>query len=258
MPGRVLSRREGEVATVVLSNPDRRNAIDLAMWRELAAAMGDLSADGGVRCVVLAGDGEAFAAGGDLEEIARLRTTLAEARAYHGQVAETLSAVARSPHPTLAVIRGPCVGGGLEIAASCDLRLAGAGATFGVPIHRLGFSMYPGEMEGLLRLVGPAVLRELLLEGRILGAAEAAARGLVTRVVPDESLEAEAAATVRRITQGAPLVAGWHKAWIERLLHDRPLTPEELDSSFAFLGTEDYREGLAAFLEKRPPRFRGR
>ena len=118
--------------------------------------------------------------------------------------------------------------------------------------------MYPGEMEGLLRLAGPAVMKEILLEGRILSAAEAYAKGLVTRVVADQNTIDEAYATARRICAGAPLVAGWHKLWISRLLEGRPLTDEEKAASFAFLETEDYREGLAAFLEKRKPVFKAR
>jgi enoyl-CoA hydratase/carnithine racemase len=113
-------------------------------------------------------------------------------------------------------------------------------------------------MEGLLRLAGAAVMKEILLEGRILNAGEAYAKGLVTRVVADEETEAEAYATAKRICAGAPLVAGWHKQWISRLLDGKPLSEEEKAASFAFLDTEDYKEGLAAFLEKRKPAFKAR
>jgi enoyl-CoA hydratase/carnithine racemase len=118
--------------------------------------------------------------------------------------------------------------------------------------------MYPGEMEGLLKLAGAAVMKEILLEGRILNAAEAYEKGLVTRVVPDNQVVDEAYSTARRICAGAPLVAGWHKQWIRRLQNGRPLNDEEKAASFAFLDTEDYREGLAAFLEKRKPVFKAR
>ena len=251
--------REGEIATLTLNNPDKLNAIDLAMWGELARLAGELAGDPGVRCIVVRGAGDAaFAAGGDLEEFVTRRATLDQALHYHGQVATALEAIAACPHPTVALIGGACIGGGLEIAGACDLRICGETARFGAPINRLGFSMYPGEMEGLLKLVGAAVMKEILLEGRILTANEAYEKGLVTRVVPDVQLADEAYATARRICGGAPLVAGWHKQWIGRLEDGRPLSDAEKAASFAFLETEDYKEGLAAFLEKRKPVFRAR
>jgi enoyl-CoA hydratase/carnithine racemase len=255
--GTVDLSRAGEIATLTLNNPDKLNAIDLGMWVGLARHMRELGADDEVRCVVLAGAGDAaFAAGGDLEEFLVARATLAQALHYHGKVAAALEAIADCPHPTVALIHGACIGGGLEIAAACDLRICGETAKFGAPINRLGFSMYPGEMAGLLQLAGPAVVKEILLEGRILSAREAYEKGLVTRVVPDHQLGDEAYATARRICGGAPLVAGWHKQWISRLLDGRPLSEAEKAASFAFLETEDYKEGLAAFLEKRKPVFR--
>jgi len=173
-------------------------------------------------------------------------------------VATALNAIADCPQPTVALIQGACIGGGLEIAGVCDLRICNGSARFGAPISRLGFSMYPGEMEGLLKLAGAAVLKEILLEGRILNASEAYEKGLVTRVVPDSQVVDEAYATARRICAGAPLVAGWHKQWIRRLQSGRPVNDEERAASFAFLDTEDYREGLAAFFEKRKPAFKAR
>ncbi len=250
---------EGEIATLTLNNPDKLNAINLAMWQQISANMASISADSGIRCVVLRGAGDqAFAAGGDLEEFVTGRATLEQALHYHGEVAKALNAIADCPHPTVALIKGACIGGGLEIAGVCDLRIAGESARFGAPINKLGFSMYPGEMEGLLRLAGPAVIKEILLEGRILSASQAYEKGLLSRVVKDDQVEDEAYASARRICQGAPLVAGWHKQWIRRLLDGRPLSDEEKAASFAFLETEDYREGLAAFLEKRKPVFKAR
>jgi enoyl-CoA hydratase/carnithine racemase len=251
--------KTGEIATLTLNNPGKLNAIDLAMWQQLAVHLQELSADHDVRCIVLRGAGsEAFAAGGDLEEFVTARTTLVQALHYHGLVATALNAIADCPHPTVALIQGACIGGGLEIAGVCDLRISGESARFGAPINKLGFSMYPGEMEGLLKLAGPAVIKEILLEGRILTATEAYEKGLLTRLVPDSQVEEEAFATARRICSGAPLVAGWHKQWIRRLLSGRPLNDEEKAASFAFLETEDYKEGLAAFLAKRKPQFKAR
>ncbi len=248
---------DGEIATLTLNNPGKLNAINLAMWQQISAHLRQVSASPQIRCLIIRGAGdEAFAAGGDLEEFVTGRATLAQALHYHGQVAEALNAIADCPHPTVAMIHGACVGGGLEIAGACDLRLCSEASRFGAPINRLGFSMYPGEMEGLLRLVGAAVLKEILLEGRIMGAREAYEKGLVNRVLPDAQLADEVAATARRIAAGAPLVAGWHKQWIRRLENGQPLSDAEKAASFAFLETEDYREGLAAFLEKRKPQFK--
>lgn len=257
--GRIDIEANGEIATLTLNNPDKLNAIDLGMWQQLSRNMSELAVDRSIRCIVIRGAGdEAFAAGGDLEEFVSARTTLDQALHYHGEVAAALTAIADCPHPTIALIRGACIGGGLEIAGACDLRIAADSARFGAPINKLGFSMYPGEMEGLLRLAGPAVVKEILLEGRILNAREAYEKGLLTRVVAESQVEDEAYASARRICSGAPLVAGWHKQWIHRLLDGRPLSDAEKAASFAFLDTEDYREGLSAFLEKRKPVFKAR
>ena len=260
MPGTILTARDGALATVTLSNPDKLNAVDARMWRDLKAALAALSADPEVACVILRGEGdEAFAAGGDIEEFLTVRATADDALQYHEElVAAALDAIRACPVPTVAMIRGACIGGGLEIAGCCDIRIAGESSRFGAPINRLGFSMYPGEMAGLLDLVGPAVLLEILLDGRILGARDALQKGLLTRVVEDDQVEDEARATAGRILAGAPLVARWHKQWVHRLMDGQPLSAEEKRAAFAFLDTEDYREGLAAFLEKRKPRFVGR
>ena len=259
MSGRVLCTRAENVATVTLSNPGKLNAIDFAMWQSLAGIVAELSGDDQLRCVIVRGDGDqAFAAGGDIEEFLSRRDTVDRAMAYHAQAGAALQALADCRQPTIALLQGACIGGGLEIAAQCDLRICAQSSRFGAPINRLGFSMYPAEMASLLRLAGPACLLEILLEGRILGATEALAKGLVTRVVADADVVDEAYTSARRICAGAPLVARWHKQWLRRLQQGGPLSDEELRASFAFLDSDDYREGLAAFMEKRKPQFTGR
>ena len=257
MNGHILLAIDGARATVTLSKPGKLNAIDAAMWRQLAATFKSLDDEPAVRCVIVTGEGDAFAAGGDLAEFRAERANETRALAYHEQVGRALNAIAACRHPVVAAIVGPCVGGGLEIATACDLRIAGDSARFGAPINKLGFSMYPGELAGLLNVAGPALVREILLEGRLLTAREAYEKGLLTRVVADNALDAEVTTTAQRICSGAPLVAGWHKQWIARLLQGGTLTDAEKRASFAFLATADYQEGLTAFLEKRPPRFTG-
>jgi enoyl-CoA hydratase/carnithine racemase len=158
----------------------------------------------------------------------------------------------------VALIEGACVGGGLELAICCDLRVAAASARFGVPIQRLGVTMAWPEIEALVGLVGRGAALEILLEGRVFPAAEAQQKGLVTRVVPDDRVEAEAYECARRIAAGAPLVHRWHKQAAARLQPRPPLSDAERDEAYATFDSEDFREGVQAFLAKRPPVFRGR
>lgn len=257
----VLVTRDGAIATVTLQNPARLNALTLAMWQALRREMERLSDDDTLRCVVLKGAGtEAFAAGADIAEFSRVRDNAEQGREYHREhVYGALKAVAECRHPTIAMIHGPCVGGGLEIACQCDLRVAGTSGRFGVPINRLGFPIAYDELATLLPLVGRAVALEILVEGRVWNADEAMAKGLLTRVVPDERLADEAYATAERIAAGAPLVARWHKQFVRRLTAEpAPLTEAEIAANFDYFSTEDYRIGFEAFMNKAKPRFVGR
>lgn len=254
----VQVERDGAIATVVLNAPDKLNALSLSSWTELGARMRELSADEKLRCVIVRGAGsKAFAAGADIAEFPEARANAAQGKVYGETIHATMRAIGECRHPTVAMIRGVCVGGGLEVALMCDLRICGAGSRFGIPINRLGLTMGCGELAGLLAVVGPAVALEILLEGRIFGAQEALDKGLVQRVVADEDVEAEAIAAAERIAAGAPLVARWHKQFIRRLSSTPKLSDADWAEGYACFDTADFREGLAAFLAKREPRFRG-
>jgi enoyl-CoA hydratase/carnithine racemase len=255
----VLVARDGAIATVTLNKPERLNALDRSMWLQLGAIMHELDAEENLRCVVVRGaGGKAFAAGADISEFANERADAAQAKRYGADVAASMRAIAECVHPTVALIEGACVGGGLLVASQCDLRLCNESARFGVPVKNLGLTEAYDELQGMLRVIGPAASLEILLEGRIWGAREAYEKGLVCRVVPDAGVVDEAYATARRIADGAPLVARWHKKFVRRLADARPLTQAEHDESFACFDTEDFRIGYQAFLAKRKPEFTGR
>ncbi len=259
VPDAIVVARAAEVATVTLNRPAKLNALTRDMWRRLGAVIEALSAEAQLRCIVLRGAGErAFSPGNDIGEFAHERSNKEQARTYGAVMHATARALVACPVPLVAQIHGICVGGGLEIAALCDLRICGEGSRFGVPIKNLGLVMAYAEMAPLVRLVGPDVALEILLEGRIFDAAEALRKGLVTRVVADDQVAAEAAATAARIAEGAPLVARWHKKFARRLADPLPISAAEADECFDCFDTEDFRIGYAAFLAKAKPRFQGR
>ena len=258
MADTILVERDGAITTVVLNRPRKLNALTKPMWRRLGEVMTELSQDDDLRCVVLRGaGGKSFAPGNDISEFESERANATQAKAYGKILHDTLGAIQNCRHPTVALIEGICVGGGLEIAALCDLRICGESSRFGVPIKHLGLVMAYDEIAGLAALVGRAAALEILLEGRVFGAAEAKDKGLVTRVVADAEVAREAMETARRIAEGAPLVARWHKQFLRRLDDPTPLSQAERDEGFACFDTEDFQIGYRSFLDKTKPEFRG-
>ena len=259
MSGEVLLERDGAIATVTLSNPERLNALSASMWADLGKAFLSLEKEDSIRCILLRGAGDkAFAAGADIANFAQERANSKQAKEYAARFVGSMRALAECRHPVVAAIQGACVGGGLLVASQADIRICGEGSRFGVPVKNLGLVEAYDELQGMMRVVGRAATLELLLEGRIWQAREAYEKGLVNRVVADGSVMEESLATARRIADGAPLAARWHKKFVRRLADPRPLTEAEFDESYACFDTEDFREGVAAFLAKRKPAFKGK
>jgi len=244
------------VARITLANPGKLNALSAAMWRELRAAVRAAEADAATRVVIVAGAGGNFAAGGDIEEFPDFRFDAATLARFHEEdVRPALVALRDCELPLVAAIEGACIGGGLEIAACCDIRIAAQSARFGVPIARLGFPMAPAELEIVAAVVGPTVLRELLIEARVLDAAEARARGLVTRVVPDTDVAGEARAAAERIARLSPQALRLNKRALREFAR-APLSDAAARlPHYEYAASAEHREGLAAFNEKRMPRF---
>ena len=244
------------IRRLTLSNPGKLNALDVQMWRQLRDAAQDLQQDAHTRVVIVCGEGGTFVAGGDIEEFPQFRFDAATLAHFHEDiVAPALWALADCEVPLIAQIDGACVGGGLEIAACCDLRLCGVSSRFGVPIAKLGFPMAPAEIEIVARVVGATVLRELLLEARVLTAAEALGKGLVSRVVADDAVAAEALRSAQHMAALSPQAMRLNKRALRRFAHGDPSTRAEREPHFAYAPSAEHREGLAAFNEKRPARF---
>jgi enoyl-CoA hydratase/carnithine racemase len=199
MASGVELRREGFIATVVLNHQEKRNALTLEMWLQLGSVFSALSDDGGVRCIALRGEGEAFAVGTDISIFEKERNDIASARSSGQVAANSIEAISDCPDPIVASIKGPCIGGGLEIAALCNVRIWAGSARFGIPARNIGLTAGMAELPSLLAIAGVPATLEMLLEGRIFSAEEAQRKGLVNRVLPDDIVEREAYETAQRI-----------------------------------------------------------
>ena len=250
--------REGPIALLTFNRPDARNAMTFEMYEALHDACAELDADPRTRVLVLKGAGDrAFASGTDIRQFVDF-TTAQDALSYEARLTRVLSKLAGMSKPTIAMLQGDAIGGGLFIALACDRRLAAPHARFGVPVARtLGNFLAPVSLALLVAALGPGRARALVLTARLMDAAEAQATGLVDRIHPAPELERRARELAASLAELAPLTLAATKEATRRML--AVLTPHDLDDLIlsCYL-SQDFHEGVRAFLEKRKPDWQGR
>lgn len=253
----------GRVASLTLTRPDRRNALNGEMLDALVDALADIGSGEDSRCVLLSGQGTHFCAGADFGDVA---AGAAEGARYGAGFEALLRAIEEHPLPVIAKVQGAALGAGCQLLAACDLAVVAEDATIGIPSARLGLLLDLEKIQRILRAFGPVGVRQMLLEGRNLSGAEAAARGLVARAVPASELDGAAGECAEAVASAAPLSVRGSKAAI-RAIFDRGAVSRETHAdvfaehdaaALRALTSEDLQEGLAALREGRPPSFRGR
>lgn len=252
-----IDRSQDGVVTILFNRPEKKNALDFAMWRALADMVGELSADAGMRALVLGSNGPDFCAGADISEFDTMRADPDSARTYEAANSATFAALRNAPFPTIAAISGVCYGGGFGLAAACDLRVASADARFAVPAARLGLAYPVDAMGDIVDAVGAQLSRYLTFTGASLGAAEALDAGFLLEIVANDP-HYRTAQLASTIAANAPLSIRASKASIAAVLSGRAEDVEKAaqigDATFT---SADYAEGRSAFKEKRKPFFRG-
>jgi enoyl-CoA hydratase/carnithine racemase len=258
---KMIARKDGPVGWIVFNNPARRNAVSVEMWEALADIVEDYANDDAIRVIVACGaGGKAFVSGADISEFEQKRSTPESTEAYRRISERGGEALRLVGKPTIAMIEGFCVGGGVSLALSCDLRIAGESSRFSVPAARLGLGYELPGVRKLVQTVGPAFAKEIFYTARQFSAAEALQMGLINRMVPDAELQAYVTDYASMIAANAPLTVASIKTIVGESLKDESERDEGLcdrvvDQCF---NSEDYVEGRRAFMEKRPPMFRGR
>ena len=259
--GKMLAARHDGVGVVTFNQPSKHNAISVEMWGGLGQILDEFAADASVRVVVLTGAGtRAFVSGADISQFEQQRSNADAQRAYDEQTSIGRRKLSSFPKPTIARIRGYCLGGGLAIAMQTDLRIASSDSQFGIPAAKLGIAYGIEGLRNLVSLVGPANARMIMYTGECFGAAEALRIGLINRVVAPEDLETHVFELAHTIANNAPLSIAASRLTIGQLLLDAQDRDEAAiaRASVTCFDSADYREGRAAFLEKRKPQFTGR
>jgi enoyl-CoA hydratase/carnithine racemase len=258
---KMLARKDGRVGTLVFNNPERHNAVSLEMWRAAARILDDFAADEEIRVVVLTGaGGKAFVSGADISKFEDERATRDAVQRYNAATEKAYSGVATFPKPTIAMIHGYCIGGGLNLAVCCDLRFCSEGSRFGLPAAKLGLGYgYPG-LKRFIDTIGPAHTKDIFFSARQFGAPEALAMGVVNRVLPDAELSSFVETYARGVAANAPLTVQAIKQISVEVL--KPETERDLNRAADLVArcfaSQDYVEGRTAFLEKRAPVFTGK
>lgn len=258
--GRVQVRLQGAALHIVFNNPARHNALSVDMWAAVPPLLAQAAADPAVRVVVFSGAGDkAFVSGADISQFEDQRAAQAAVQHYEALAEDALMAIYRFPKPSIACIQGWCIGGGVNVAISCDIRLAASNAVFSIPAARLGLGYRYSALKNLVDLVGVGAAKDLFFTARRIDAAEALRLGLVTRVGPPEGLAALLAEYADAIGDNAPLTLQAGKAIMGEILKPSP----ELDHArcreliLRCFESQDYAEGRRAFMEKRRPQFKG-
>jgi enoyl-CoA hydratase/carnithine racemase len=257
----MIVRKEGAIGWMIFNNPERRNALSLDMWAAIPEILDDFSADAAIRIVVLAGAGDkAFISGADISQFENQRSNKEEVANYDRIASRAGQALSGCDKPTVAMIRGYCLGGGLGVALRCDLRIAAEDAKFAIPAAKLGLGYQYAGTKMLVDIVGPSYAKEIFYTARQFDAQEAWRMGLVNRVVPVDELEAYVRTYAETMGRNAPLTMKTAKMAVEAAIQDpdkRDLAAVQamVDRCFA---SEDYKEGRRAFMEKRKPNFQGR
>jgi enoyl-CoA hydratase len=257
---KILARKEAGVGLVTFNNPERHNAVSLEMWEATTRVLTDFAADIEVRVVVLTGaGGKAFVSGADISKFASERASIEATRAYDVVTAAAFDSVYQFPKPTIAMIRGYCIGGGAALAVCCDLRVCTDNSVFAVPAAKLGLGYGYAGLKRLTDVVGASFAKEIFYTARQFTAAEALAMGLVNRVVPAAELETSVKGLTDAICANAPLTIKAVKFAVGEILKDeseRDMARVEAMVERCF-ASADYTEGRTAFMEKRKPKFTG-